>query len=152
MLITLTECGDGQCAPEEQQSGHCPIDCPVCGDGLCTSNETTSNCATDCWRSIPSPECGYVLPQSNIQPGLQVGSDTIGTLIENSMLWTIPGIEHMAHGVNVFNGEEAIAPLFMFTYCKGNSSRTLQDSYRGYVYQIPVQVSFNKSSISGNSR
>ena len=56
------------------------------------------------------------------------------------MLWTLPGVDHLTHGVNIFTGVEEISPLFEFTYCKGNDSRELQDSYRGYIYQIPEQV------------
>jgi len=51
-------CGDGLCFGESATS--CPADCgsspgPRCGDGQCTSGETSSSCASDC---PAGPRCG----------------------------------------------------------------------------------------------
>ena len=120
---------------------YCPADCSVCGDGLCTGSETYATCIQDCPfpASIPT-ECQFPIPQSNVQAGLPVRDDTIGQLIANQFLWQLPGTDHFAHGYNIFTGSEETAPIFQFTYCTGALLHTLQDAYRGNIYQIPYQV------------
>jgi hypothetical protein len=54
-----TLCGDGLCSGQETQA-NCPEDCPAtpppfCGDGLCNGNETQASCPADC---TPPPVCG----------------------------------------------------------------------------------------------
>lgn len=64
-------------------------------------------------------------------------TDTIGDLIKNQMLMHLPGIEHLASGVNIITGKESQAPLFYYSYCDPDNIATIQDSYRGMVYTVP---------------
>lgn len=48
-----TRCGDGVCDTlGGENRDNCPRDCstikPVCGDGICQSNETADSCPADC--------------------------------------------------------------------------------------------------------
>lgn len=49
----------------------------------------------------------------------------------------LPGIEHMASGINIITGKESQAPLFYYSYCDAENVATIQDSYRGMVYTVP---------------
>lgn len=91
--------------------------------------------------SLPT-ECSFPVPQSKIQPGIPVRDDSFGNFVGNQFLWEFPGIDHLAHGFNIFTGTEMIPPIFHFTYCGGDKLRTFQDVYRGNTYQIPFQVIF----------
>lgn len=133
-------CGDGTCDGDENVH-LCPLDCDKCGDGICSVFESHVTCFDDCFgnNNLP-PQCSYFTPQSKMQAGIPVRDDTIGNLIANQVLWTIPGIEHLTHGFNIFTGKEQPAQIFALTYCSGDSTKTLQDTYRGNVYQVPYQV------------
>jgi hypothetical protein len=57
------------------------------------------------------------------------------------VMWKLPGIEHMEHGVNLLTGDIEPHPLFQFTFCPYNDpSTTVQDAYRGNVYMLPLEV------------
>lgn len=47
-------------------------------------------------------------------------------------------MEHFSHGVDAFTGLEGASSIFRFTFC--DQSRTMQDTYRGLVYNIPDQL------------
>jgi hypothetical protein len=40
-------CGDRLCSHDETPET-CPRDCPGCGDGMCQGSETPETCAYDC--------------------------------------------------------------------------------------------------------
>jgi hypothetical protein len=42
-------CGDGICSADETAST-CPDDCGRCGDGICSAHETATSCPADCTR------------------------------------------------------------------------------------------------------
>ena len=66
--------------------------------------------------------------------------DTIGALINNQVLWQVPGLEHMAYGFDVIAGTQSQFPIFYFGYCDKNDLRTMQDTYRGNVYTVPLEL------------
>ena len=64
-----TLCGNGVCSPNESCQS-CAADCgpcggPACGNSLCESGETCSNCPTDCGTCPTGPSCGDGLCQSS---------------------------------------------------------------------------------------
>lgn len=104
------------------------------------------DCTTPCHGIVCVSKC---VKQDclNEQPALlasdpnSVSADTTGKLLQNQYLPPLPGVDHMAHGFNIFTGEEVIAPLFDYTYCAGiDKADVLQNAYRGVWYQIPYQV------------
>ena len=81
------------------------------------------------------------------QPGPVVSDDTIGLLISSQMSMALPGIDHLAHGFDIFSGTEFAAPIFRFTYCNTSDSHVLQDAYRWVSYQLPYQVNTGMKSL-----
>lgn len=79
--------------------------------------------------------------------GMPVRDDTIGQLIANQVYWSLPGIDHLAHGIDIFSSQEQPARLFEFTYCSLDDASILQDAYRGNVYQLPYQVFISESQL-----
>jgi hypothetical protein len=59
----------------------------------------------------------------------------------------LPGIDHLAHGLDIFSGTEFAAPIFRFTYCNTSDSHVLQDAYRWVSYQLPYQVNTGMKSL-----
>jgi hypothetical protein len=55
------ECGDNNCEAPDENATNCPEDCTVCGDEVCTGEETNESCPGDC-----PPVCGdeYCHPEA----------------------------------------------------------------------------------------
>jgi hypothetical protein len=67
------------------------------------------------------------------------------------MNYRLPGYTHLAHGLDVFTGEETEYPLFDFNFC---GSEDHQDVYRGLNYKIPIEldvVPYPKCKFSSSS-
>lgn len=90
------------------------------------------------YSTIPS-ECNLGIPTSKADYN-PLSSDSFGNLIAEQVLWKIPGIDHLAHGVDFFSGQEAPALIFDFTYCNSENSKVIHDMYRGNSYHMPYQV------------
>jgi hypothetical protein len=56
------------------------------------------------------------------------------------MVWRVPGVDHLARGVDAFTGEERIAPLFLLGHCTSGDPKLIQDVYRDLVYTVPDQL------------
>ncbi|KYR01390.1 hypothetical protein DLAC_01979 [Tieghemostelium lacteum] len=116
------------------------IEKPIsCGDGIC--NEDVSTCILDCYLHITETCAASNVVDNHIPTGFTTGVDTLGLLIDNQMLWQLPGVEKFSMGVNVLNGESSLSPLFYFGYCNSQGSNLVQDNYRGLVYDLPDEIS-----------
>ena len=62
----IPPCGDGLCASGETVS-NCPADCPVCGDGLCGKGENNHLCPADCAK--PASGCQNMCGWKSTKPG-----------------------------------------------------------------------------------
>lgn len=70
-----------------------------CGDGICQEKDPNT-CLQDCYAHI-TPVCSPIAaPDGHIPSGFWVGSDTIGTLVSNQMVYHLPGIDHMTFGMS----------------------------------------------------
>ncbi|KYQ91948.1 hypothetical protein DLAC_07189 [Tieghemostelium lacteum] len=116
------------------------IDKPItCGDGIC--NEEISTCILDCYLHLTETCSSTKVVDNHIPTGFPTGIDTLGMLIDNQMLWHLPGVEKFTMGVNVLNGESTLSPIFYFGYCNSKGSNLVQDIYRGLIYDLPDEIS-----------
>ncbi|KYR00041.1 hypothetical protein DLAC_03539 [Tieghemostelium lacteum] len=111
---------------------------PVCGDGFC--NEDPVTCLIDCWQDI-TPLCKGLAPPSPITSSYpQAEGDFIGSLVNNQYLYSIPGINHMSHGVDITTFEDQAHQIFYHGYCDNSTFSTVQSTYRKSVYTIPSSI------------
>eukprot|EP01132_Coremiostelium_polycephalum_P003336 gene3336-4182_t len=110
----------------------------TCGDGIC--QEDVNSCVQDCAFQITKVCPPTTRVEKHLPSGYFVGSDTLGTLINNQMIWHLPGIEKLTFGMNVITGEATLSPLFYFGYCNSKASNIIQDVYRGLIYDLPDEV------------
>ncbi|KYR00012.1 hypothetical protein DLAC_03509 [Tieghemostelium lacteum] len=146
-FFSLNICGDGIFDPEEDDGKKYPCltdkskfvrvitpDVDTCGDGIC--NEVPEKCISDCYNLI-TPSCPGQAPP---YPSYFSSNDTIGTLLNNQYLFSLPGIHHLRHGVNLTTGAQVNTPLFTFSYCDDTTYSIVQDFYRGLVYTVPREL------------
>jgi len=144
-IYSLNNCNDGILDKEESNPlspFYCKSDLtaidptaePVCGDGIC--NEPPENCVADCFNLI-SPLCPGQAPPS---PIFFDKKDTVGELLDNQFLYTLPGVHHMRHGVDSITGIQKESPVFVFDYCDNTSFSIIHDFNRGFVYTLPKGV------------
>ncbi|KYR01160.1 hypothetical protein DLAC_02269 [Tieghemostelium lacteum] len=146
-FFSLNICGDGIFDPEEDDGKKYPCqadkskfvrvitpDVDTCGDGIC--NEVPEKCISDCY-SLITPSCPGQAPP---YPSYFSSNDTIGTLLNNQYLFSLPGIHHLRHGVNLTTGAQVNTPLFTFSYCDDTTYSIVQDFYRGLVYTVPREL------------
>ncbi|KYQ91472.1 hypothetical protein DLAC_08439 [Tieghemostelium lacteum] len=153
-------CGDGILDPKEKDNTtiyYCPMDIGSiqrdqvsCGDGVC--NEVASECLRDCYRELSS-SCPSQVRPIPLGENFKL-NDFTSQLLNNQYMPSLPGLVHMAHGIDFLTGEERPFYLFDFGYCDNSSYSTIQDTYRGRVYNVPndyyaeiqPQCSFDMSS------
>ncbi|KYQ91470.1 pectin lyase-like family protein [Tieghemostelium lacteum] len=149
VFYSLNNCGDGvydaaelTCLDDRSngidvqmiQSGN-----SSCGDGICQEIDPNS-CIQDCYTYL-TPYCSPVsVRDGSITPGSALERDTLGVLINNQMVWHLPGISHFMFGVNVIDMSPANLPIFNFGYCKDKENRIIEDVYRANFYQLPSEV------------
>ncbi|KAF2069098.1 hypothetical protein CYY_009582 [Polysphondylium violaceum] len=110
----------------------------TCGDGIC--NETPKSCLIDCYDQIEK-ECPAQSPPSNLQPFYGPVKDTLGQLINNQYIFSLPGVNYLSHGIDIFTGETLPSPVFAHTYCDNSSFTVVHAPYRGLVYAVPPSLS-----------
>ncbi|EGG16986.1 hypothetical protein DFA_07967 [Cavenderia fasciculata] len=136
-------CGDGIF---HANANDCPHDqnivngvAPFCGDNICNENNP-SDCFIDCYSHI-TPMCdARKVPKNHIAPGFVTQDDTLGAIIDNQMIWHLPGSEHMTTAIDIVSGEHASKPIFYFGYCTDSDINLLQDVYRGTVHELPKEL------------
>eukprot|EP01133_Synstelium_polycarpum_P018746 gene18746-22419_t len=62
-----------------------------------------------------------VSPKGHLNPGYNLGEDTLGEMIANQFLWNLPGSEHFNFGLNIMTLKE-------------------EDAFRDMVYQVPPSL------------
>ncbi|KYR02491.1 hypothetical protein DLAC_01335 [Tieghemostelium lacteum] len=151
-FYSLNSCNDGILDPQEKNENstfYCSSDVNIfypkgynpdqvvekCGDGIC--NETPESCLKDCYQLV-SESCPGKAPVYGTPYIKNV--DTIGTLLNNQYLYTLPGLHHLRHGVDFKTGKQKTSMLFSFDYCDNSSFSIIQDFYRGLVYTIPKEL------------
>ncbi|KYQ90354.1 hypothetical protein DLAC_08969 [Tieghemostelium lacteum] len=113
----------------------------TCGDGFCDEMNQNS-CFQDCYHQLSERCESRKVPSKHISPGFFIEySDTIGNLIDNQMIWHLPGSEHFQTGIDIVNGKSGKSPLFYFGYCTDESENLLQDVYRRTIYELPDELS-----------
>jgi len=105
-----------------------------CGDGIC--NEHPATCLRDCYDSIEK-ECPAQSPPSDLQSYYGPVKDTLGKLLNNQFIFSLPGINYMSHGMDIQTGETLPTPLFSLTYCDNSSFSLVHCPHRGLVYSLP---------------
>ncbi|KYQ88511.1 hypothetical protein DLAC_11229 [Tieghemostelium lacteum] len=144
-FYSMNVCNDGIYDLSESNKTspyYCPIDSKtlnsnaidVCGDGVCT--ETPEECIMDCYDLI-SPKCNGQAPPSPLH---FPATDTIGRLLDNQYLFTLPGLHSLRHGVDLKTGEPRPSSVFAMDYCDNSSFSIVQDFYRGLVYTVPPEL------------
>ncbi|EGG22992.1 hypothetical protein DFA_05122 [Cavenderia fasciculata] len=128
-------CGDGINDPNEKKCdiGGIKKDFPVCGDGTC--NEPKESCLIDCYNVIGTM-CDAQLPPV---PTPVPQKDTVGYLLNNQRLFSLPGLNHLAHGLDLLTGEELPSYVFDNGYCDNNTFVLIQNMYRLRVHSIPPE-------------
>ncbi|KYQ93943.1 hypothetical protein DLAC_04831 [Tieghemostelium lacteum] len=109
----------------------------TCGDGVCT--EIPENCLIDCYNLIPN-----ICPGQSPTPKLgdiYNYTDITGSLLNNQYIFSLPGVQLMAHGVSLATGEPNDSPIFLFGYCSNDDYEIIHNPYRGVVYSVPQQLS-----------
>ncbi|KYR00896.1 hypothetical protein DLAC_02958 [Tieghemostelium lacteum] len=112
----------------------------VCGDGFCDEGNP-NNCLKDCYHLLSEKCESRKVPSNHIPPGFFVEyTDTLGNLIDNQMIWHLPGSEHFQTGIDIVSGKAAKSPVFYFGYCSDESENFLQDVYRRSIYELPDEL------------
>eukprot|EP01132_Coremiostelium_polycephalum_P009063 gene9063-11101_t len=128
-------CNDG--IIDKDDSVSCPnekglySDGATCGDKIC--NETPESCLEDCYDVLGTNCPSQVEPIKNDVPKV----DTVSYLMNNQFQFSLPGLNHLSHGIDLLTGEELPDPVFDFGYCDNYTYSTVQDFYRGITYNIP---------------
>jgi hypothetical protein len=102
----------------------------ICLGATCALNPNNGDCFASCSHLI-TQQCPEYSPLSLNSTNARV--DLFDTI------WRVPGIDHVAHGVDLVTGEERVAPLFLLGQCT-HDPKVVQDVYRGLVYLVPDQV------------
>ncbi|KAF2069657.1 hypothetical protein CYY_009026 [Polysphondylium violaceum] len=105
-----------------------------CGDKIC--NEHPTSCLRDCHDHIEE-ECPAQSPPSELQSYYGPIKDTLGKLLNNQYIYSLPGLNYMAHGIDILTGETLPSPLFAQTYCDNTSLSLVHCQHRGLVYSLP---------------
>jgi len=107
-----------------------------CGDGICNENQPET-CLIDCYAHMEKI-CPGQSPPAPLKPEYGDSSkDTISTLLNNQYLFSLPGIHHMSHGIDIRTGVSNPTPIFALTYCDNSSFSLVQDPFRDLVYTVP---------------
>ncbi|KAF2071293.1 hypothetical protein CYY_007382 [Polysphondylium violaceum] len=107
---------------------------PRCGDNIC--NEEPESCLIDCYDQIEN-ECPAQSPPSNLQEFYGPVKDTLGQLLNNQYIFSLPGVGYLSHGMNLLTGEALPAQLFALNYCDNSSFSIVHAPHRGLVYSVP---------------
>ncbi|EGG15641.1 hypothetical protein DFA_10483 [Cavenderia fasciculata] len=113
----------------------------VCGDSIC--NETPEGCLIDCYKSLGT-FCQSQLPPI---PSPVPQKDTIGYLINNQRLFSLPGLNNLAHGIDFLLGEILTTLIFDNGFCDNNTFEIIQDFYRETVYTLPPEYNADISPV-----
>ncbi|KAF2077652.1 hypothetical protein CYY_001039 [Polysphondylium violaceum] len=106
----------------------------TCGDGMC--NEIPESCLVDCYDQIEK-ECPAQSPPSKLQEFYGPIKDTLGQLIDNQYIFSLPGIGFLSHGIDIRTGNTLPSPLFSHNYCDNSSFTVVHAPHRGLVYSVP---------------
>ncbi|KAF2075449.1 hypothetical protein CYY_003230 [Polysphondylium violaceum] len=109
-----------------------------CGDGICNELDPLS-CLIDCHGNIEKA-CPGQSPPAKLQDYYTNIHDTIGTLLSNQYIFSLPGINYISHGIDITTHETLPTPLFDLSYCDNTSFSLVQDPRRGIVYSIPSGI------------
>eukprot|EP01133_Synstelium_polycarpum_P011977 gene11977-13974_t len=104
-----------------------------CGDNIC--NELPESCLQDCYDYIGTKCSSQIEPTKNDIPL----TDTLSHLLNNQYQYTVPGLSHLSHGVDLLTYEEVPTQIFDTGYCNNVTYSTLQDIYRYRVYNVPPE-------------
>ncbi|EFA75956.1 hypothetical protein PPL_10532 [Heterostelium album PN500] len=111
----------------------------TCGNGICDEVDPNS-CIYDCYKYI-TPRCApYTMKQGSIPP-METSMDTLGLLIQNQMIWRLPGYQHFSFGYDIVFGEQRSYPIFYFGFCNEKESNIVEDKYRQTFYEVPKELS-----------
>ncbi|KAF2075622.1 hypothetical protein CYY_003090 [Polysphondylium violaceum] len=109
-----------------------------CGDGIC-NEDNPLNCLLDCHSQIEKI-CPGQSPPAKLQDVYSNVHDTIGTLLSNQYIFSLPGINYISHGIDITTHQSLPSPLFDLTYCDNSSFSLVQDPRREIVYSVPYGI------------
>ncbi|KYQ90353.1 hypothetical protein DLAC_08968 [Tieghemostelium lacteum] len=138
-------CGDKILDPQEDYYAspfYCTSDSNTfttsgqCGDGIC--NELPTDCFADC-HMLLIEHCPEQAPKYPLDE-IYSKEDFLGSTLDNQYLFSLPGIQLLAHGVDIVSDKFLNSPIFHFGYCDNSSFSTVHDLYRSYVYTVPPGI------------
>lgn len=134
----ITVCSDLIC-DVEAENATCRQDCPYDGDGICNAGETYYN-SRDCY--LTAEACSHTTMSKSypFNAGISTAGDTFGYLINNQQIFRLPGVEHLIQGVDIVTGQAAPQPIFDIQFCDDHN--LIQDTYRGFIYQVGMRTHF----------
>ncbi|KYQ92990.1 hypothetical protein DLAC_05594 [Tieghemostelium lacteum] len=123
---------DGEVCSYDQNGTR--VDQAVCGDGIC-NERVFEDCLYDCYDNLGTNCPAQVQPiKSNF-----ASKDTYSVLLDNQYKQSLPGLNHLSHGIDLLTGEELPSVIFDFGYCSNYTYSTIQNTYRGAVYNVPPE-------------
>eukprot|EP01133_Synstelium_polycarpum_P014216 gene14216-16767_t len=112
----------------------------TCGNGICDEADP-NNCLFDCFKYITETCPPMTVRKGSIVPNEVSPSDTLGILIDNQMVWRLPGYQHFTYGYDIVYGEQRAFPIFQFAFCDDKDSNILEDVYRMMFNEVPRELS-----------
>jgi len=110
-----------------------------CGDGICNEKHPES-CIADCYAHIERL-CPAQSPPAPLDYTYgKTKKDTFGVLLNNQYIFSLPGIHHLSHGIDIRTGIPNPTPLFGMTYCDNTSFSIVQDPLRELVFSVPEGI------------
>eukprot|EP01132_Coremiostelium_polycephalum_P007407 gene7407-9102_t len=111
----------------------------TCGNGVCDELDP-NNCLIDCYKYI-TERCPPLSSRKGRIAPHRVTGDTLGVLIDNQMIWRLPGYEHFSFGFDIVFGVQSKDPIFNFGFCNEKESTIIEDAYRQVFYEVPKELS-----------
>ncbi|KAF2070127.1 hypothetical protein CYY_008557 [Polysphondylium violaceum] len=108
-----------------------------CGDDIC--NEDPTSCLIDCYDHIEK-DCPAQSPPADIQSYYGPIRDTLGALLNNQYIFSLPGLNYLSHGMNIQTHEISPSPVFSITYCDNTSFSLVHSPSRGLAYSVPPGI------------
>eukprot|EP01133_Synstelium_polycarpum_P019853 gene19853-23783_t len=152
-FYSFNVCGDGifnageNCASDNSTTGYGSIRSvgskllnTTCGNGICDEVDPNT-CIIDCYKYITENCPPMTVRQGSIVPNEISQIDTLGILIDNQIVWRLPGYQHFTYGYDIVYGEQRSYPVFNFGFCNDKDSNILEDVYRMMFMEVPKELS-----------
>eukprot|EP01133_Synstelium_polycarpum_P011976 gene11976-13973_t len=111
----------------------------TCGNGVCDESDPHS-CIEDCYQYITETCPPMSVRKGSIVPNEVDDTDALGVLINNQMVWRLPGFQHFTFGYDRVYGQQRSYPIFNFGFCSDKDTNILEDVYRLMFYEVPKEL------------